>query len=140
MESSVLQHHLFLGLSVIGLLAGMFFAGRRRRYVLLGFSALLAVTALNTIFVSESRMSIRMTPLLFAVGIGGLGAAVRARRGADEPILLKSSTGSSDDTVDDDADAERETPADADETAVAAPAASHETPATIATPKPSTST
>lgn len=142
MESSVLQHHLFLGLSVIGLIAGLFFAGRRRRYVLLGFSALLAVTALNTIFVSESRMSIRMTPLLFAVGIGGLGAAVRARRGADEPILLESSAGSSDDSVDDDADveAERETPADADDAAGATPAASHETPATIATPKPSTST
>ncbi|MFT4035180.1 MAG: hypothetical protein QM679_06365 [Patulibacter sp.] len=85
-ESSVWQHRLLLGLAVIGLCAGLLLAGRRRRYVALGASALLAVTALNTIFVSESRMSLRMTPLLFAIGIGGLGAAIRSRRGDDEPL------------------------------------------------------
>jgi len=91
MESSVTQHHLLLGLTLLGMFAGLFFAGRRRRYVLLGFAALLTVTALNTIFVSESRMSLRMTPLFFAVGIGGLGATVRARRGDDEPLEVAAS-------------------------------------------------
>lgn len=85
MESSVWQHRLLLGLAVIGMLAAIAFGGRRRRYVLLAATALLAVTALNTIFVSESRMSLRMTPLLFAAGIGGAGAVLRARRGDDEP-------------------------------------------------------
>ncbi len=85
-ESSVLQHHVLLGIALLGMFGGLAFGGRRRRYVALGFAALFAVTALNTIFVSESRMSLRMVPLLFAVGIGGLGAAVRARRGDDEPL------------------------------------------------------
>ena len=86
-ESSVWQHRILLGISVLGIFVGLVWGGRRRRYVLLAATALLAVTTLNTIFVSESRMSLRMTPLLFAVGIGGIGAAVRARRGDDEPGL-----------------------------------------------------
>jgi hypothetical protein len=86
-ESSIWQHRILLGLSLIGMLAGLAFAGRRRKYVLLGFAALFAVTALNTIFVSESRMSMRMDPLLFATGIGAFGAIFRARTGDDEPEL-----------------------------------------------------
>ncbi len=74
-ESSVTQQRLFMGLTLLGALAGLFFAGRRRRYVAIGVLAIFAATALNTIFVSESRMSLRMTPLAFAIGIGGLGAA-----------------------------------------------------------------
>ncbi|MBJ7472112.1 MAG: glycosyltransferase family 39 protein [Solirubrobacteraceae bacterium] len=85
-ESSVLQHKILLGLAVLGIGAGLIWGGRRRRYILLAAAALFTVTALNTIFVSESRMSLRMTPLLFAVGIGGFGAALRARRGDDEPL------------------------------------------------------
>jgi hypothetical protein len=92
-ESSVAQHRLLLGLALIGMLAGLALAGRRRRYVGLGFAALLTVTALNTIFVSESRMSLRMTPLLFAVGIGSLGAIVRARRDDDEVVAEGVATG-----------------------------------------------
>lgn len=84
-ESSIFQHRLFLGIALLGVLAGLIWGGRRRRYVLLAFSAVFVVTALNTIFVSESRMSLRMTPLLIAVGIGGFGAAWRARTGDDEP-------------------------------------------------------
>jgi hypothetical protein len=84
-ESSVFQHRLFLGIAAFGILLGLLLAGRRRKYILLGATAVLAVTALNTIFVSESRMSLRMTPLVFAIGIGGLGAVIRARRGEDEP-------------------------------------------------------
>ncbi len=86
MESSKLQHRVLLGISLIGLFVGLIWGGRRRRYVLLAASALFVVTALNTVFVSESRMSLRMTPLLFAAGIGGYGAALRARRGDDEPL------------------------------------------------------
>lgn len=85
-ESSIFQHRLFLGLALLGVLAGLIWGGRRRRYVVLAFSAIFFVTALNTIFVSESRMSLRMTPLLIAVGIGGFGAAFRAQRGDDEPL------------------------------------------------------
>lgn len=84
-ESSRTEHALLIGGSGLALLAGLFLAGSRRRYLLLGGAALFTVTALNTIFVSESRMSLRMTPLLFAVGIGALGAIIRARRGDDEP-------------------------------------------------------
>lgn len=94
-ESSVLQHRLLLGLALLGVIAGLAFGGRRRRYVLLGAAALFTVTALNTIFVSESRMSLRMTPLYFAVGIGGLGAAVRARRGDDEVVASTVGAGGS---------------------------------------------
>ncbi|MEH3054708.1 MAG: hypothetical protein PGN13_12005 [Patulibacter minatonensis] len=97
MESSVTQHRAFLGLALLGVLAGGFFGGRRRRYVWIAFAALFTVTALNTIFVSESRMSLRMTPLFLAVGIGGAGAALRARRGDDEPEFMT--------TADDDAEA-----------------------------------
>lgn len=86
-ESSVWQHRILLGIALIGLFVGSIFGGRRRRYVLLAAAALFTVTALNTIFVSESRMSLRMTPLLFAAGVGGIGAAVRARRGDDEPEI-----------------------------------------------------
>ncbi len=86
-ESSVTQQRLFMGLTLLGAIAGLIFAGRRRRYVAIGVLAVFTATALNTIFVSESRMSLRMTPLAFAIGIGGLGAAVRARRGDDEPAL-----------------------------------------------------
>lgn len=86
-ESSITQQRAFMGLTLLGALAGLFFAGRRRRYVAIGVLAIFTATALNTIFVSESRMSLRMTPLAFAVGIGGLGAAIRARRGDDEPIV-----------------------------------------------------
>ncbi|MDO9354079.1 MAG: hypothetical protein Q7T55_10310, partial [Solirubrobacteraceae bacterium] len=115
-ESSVFQHRLLLGISVLGIAAGLLWGGRRRRYVLLAATALLAVTALNTIFVSESRMSLRMTPLLFAVGIGGIGAAVRARRGDDEPVF--ETAGAEDDGPDPDGDASRdpneETPQNAD--------------------------
>lgn len=84
-ESSVWQHRLLLGVAVAGILAGLIAGGRRRRYIVLGASALLAVTALNTIFVSESRMSLRMTPLVFALGLGGIGAAARARREQEQP-------------------------------------------------------
>ncbi len=91
MESSIWQHRILLGGSLLGIIAGIAFGGRRRKYVLLGVTALLAVTALNTIFVSESRMSLRMTPLLFAVGVGGAGAALRARRGDDEPDAVAGS-------------------------------------------------
>lgn len=86
MESSRLQHKLLLGIAVLGIFAGLIWGGRRRRYILLGATAVLAVTALNTIFVSESRMSLRMTPTVFAIGIGGFGAALRARRDDDEPL------------------------------------------------------
>lgn len=86
MESSILQHGILLGIAVLGIVVGLIWGGRRRRYILLAAAALFTVTALNTIFVSESRMSLRMTPLLFAVGIGGFGAALRARRGDDEPL------------------------------------------------------
>ncbi len=86
-ESSILQHRVLLGLAVLGLFAGLIWGGRRRRYVLLAFAALFTVTALNTIFVSESRMSLRMDPLLFAAGIGAFGAIWRARHGDDEPAF-----------------------------------------------------
>lgn len=86
-ESSRTEHALLIGGAALGMIAALFLAGRRRRYIVLGASALVTVTALNTIFVSESRMSLRMTPLLFAIGIGGIGAILRARRGQDEPVL-----------------------------------------------------
>lgn len=85
MESSIWQHRIFLGTALIGIIVGLIWGGRRRRYILLAVAALFTVTALNTIFVSESRMSLRMTPLLLATGIGGLGAAYRAKTGDDEP-------------------------------------------------------
>ncbi|MDQ8044057.1 MAG: hypothetical protein REI11_05595, partial [Patulibacter sp.] len=86
-ESSIWQHRILIFGSWLGIIVGLVFAGRRRKYVLLGAAGLVAVTALNTIFVSESRMSMRMDPLLFATGIGAIGAAFRARRGDDEPEL-----------------------------------------------------
>lgn len=82
-ESSLWEHRLFIGLAAIGVLAGLLAGGLQRRYLALAALAVLSVTAINTVFVSESRMSLRMTPLLLAAGAGGLGAALssaRARR------------------------------------------------------------
>ena len=81
-ESSLWEHRLFIGLAAIGVLAGLLAGGRQRRYLALAALAVLSVTVINTVFVSESRMSLRMTPLLLAAGAGGLGAALsRARAG-----------------------------------------------------------
>lgn len=104
MESSVWQHRLILGTALIGIVVGLIWGGRRRRYLLLAVAALFTVTALNTVFVSESRMSLRMTPLLLATGIGGFGAAYRARTGDDEPAPAPEH--------DDEGDGERDSPDD----------------------------
>lgn len=85
-ESSVWEHRLIIGLAIAGLVAGILAGGRRRRYVALAGIALFSVTAINTVFVSESRMSLRMTPLLLAAGAAGLFAAakhLRERRGRE---------------------------------------------------------
>lgn len=81
-ESSVWQHRLLIGLAFLGVMLGILAGGRGRRYIALAALAVFSVTAINTVFVSESRMSLRMTPLLLAAGAAGIGLAgarVRSR-------------------------------------------------------------
>lgn len=86
-ESSLLEHRLFLGVAVLGLLAGLLRAPRHRHALVICAVALLTITAVNSVFVSESRMSLRMTPLLLAAGIGAVGAVINSRRRSTDPCL-----------------------------------------------------
>ena len=76
----VLTYHLvlvFLGFA--GLLVGL--AVTRRRVLLLPLGALLYVSALNAILVSESRHNLTLIPTLACAGAAGAVLAVRHLRG-----------------------------------------------------------
>jgi 4-amino-4-deoxy-L-arabinose transferase-like glycosyltransferase len=88
-DTSRTQHVIFVGLAWLGLLGGALFT--RRWALVTALFALLAVSALDTLFVGQPRDNVKLTPLLFTYGGAGLWLLVtgliqrrrhRARAGA----------------------------------------------------------
>lgn len=78
-RAPVMAYHLaIVGIGFAGLLAGLVFA--RRRILLLPAAALLYVSALNAVLVSESRHNLTLMPLLACAGLGGIVFTVREFR------------------------------------------------------------
>lgn len=73
-----IYHLAIVLIGVMGLLAGIFFA--RRRILLLPLAAVLYITALNALLVSESRHNLTLLPTLAVGGVAGLVVTVRRLR------------------------------------------------------------
>ncbi|MGI8729788.1 MAG: hypothetical protein ACR2LK_07315 [Solirubrobacteraceae bacterium] len=71
----LIYHRAIVLIGILGLLAGIIFA--RRWILLLPAAAVLYITALNAILVSESRHNLTLLPTLATAGVAGIVVAVR---------------------------------------------------------------
>jgi len=78
-RAPVMAYHLaIVAIGFAGLLAGLVLA--RRRVLLLPAAALLYISALNAVLVSESRHNLTLIPALACAGVGGIVLTVRELR------------------------------------------------------------
>ncbi len=73
-------HLALLAFGVIGLIAGLALARRRRAELVVLLVVLLYVTAVNMVLVSEARHNMPVMPLVACAGAAGMVLALRARR------------------------------------------------------------
>jgi len=78
-------HRLLVALGALGLIAGLVASRGRARALWVLLAAVLYVTAVNAVLVSEARHNLPFMPVLVAGGLAGLAVTLRARAAADGP-------------------------------------------------------